>query len=59
MLVLLLTILLLTIDNTPAVLATTNLLSSNDNGLFGTDNGKWNEILNNQQGLCTVKLTLT
>jgi len=38
-------VLILDIDNTPAVLATTNLLSSNDNGLLGADDGEWNEIL--------------
>jgi hypothetical protein len=38
-------IFILNIDHTPAVLATTNLLATNDNGLFTPYNGKWNNVL--------------
>jgi hypothetical protein len=38
-------VLVLDVDNTPSVLTSTDLLSSNNNGLLGTDNGEWNDVL--------------
>ena len=37
--------LLLTVDNTPLVLATTDVLAINNNSPLGTDNGKGQELL--------------
>lgn len=39
-------VLILDVDNTPAVLAAANLLAIYDNGLLTADNGERNDILN-------------
>jgi hypothetical protein len=36
---------LLTVDYSPSILAPTNLLSLNDDGLLGSNNSKWNDVL--------------
>lgn len=38
-------VLILDIDDTPAVLATANLLARNDDGLLRADNSEWNDVL--------------
>jgi hypothetical protein len=38
-------VLILDIDDTPAVLATTDLLASDDDRLLRTDNSEWDDIL--------------
>lgn len=38
-------VLILDIDDTPAVLATTNLLARDDDGLLRADNSEWNDVL--------------
>lgn len=37
--------LILDIDDTPAVLATTNLLATDDDGLLRADNSEWDDVL--------------
>lgn len=41
-------IFVLNIDDTPAILAPTNLFASNKDRLFGTNNGKWDDVLNSE-----------
>lgn len=38
-------VLVLDVDDTPAVLASTDLLASNNDGLLRSDNSEWNDIL--------------
>ena len=38
-------VLVLDVDNTPAVLATSDLLATNDDGLLGTNDSERNDIL--------------
>lgn len=38
-------VLILDVDNTPAVLATTDLLASNNDGLLRSNNGERNDVL--------------
>jgi hypothetical protein len=42
-------VLILDIDNTPAVLATTNLLARDDDGLLRANNSEWDDILQTNQ----------
>lgn len=45
-------ILIFDVDDTPAVLASTDLLASNNDGLLGSDNSEWDDVL------CTISIVI-